>query len=479
MKLNDNLEKKIPPIFHLNEKNIETILNSYLYIEQNNKDIYGEVFTPSYLIKDMLSQIPKHVWRDPNLKWLDPASGIGNFFLIVFLKLNEGLKSKIKNEKERKNHIINNMLYMVELNTKNVKTIKQIYGKNVNIYSGSFLQEQWKNDFNIKQFDIIIGNPPYNKEQKYNHKKGGGDTLWQSFIKQSLDYLKYNGYLVFVHPTSWRKPQSEYTKSKGLFHLMTNQNHMLYLEMHNKRDGMKTFNVQTRYDWYIIQKKRNILNSKLIKNTRENKNTRRYRINNKNTRKRTTNVLKEQQNRITIIKDEKGILHRMDLTKYNFLPNYNIKNILKLFYQEPLQKDNIIYSRTQFGTDREYVSKYKTKQFKYPLIHSTANTSQSIYYSNTKTPNIKHLIPMFGVKKVIYGETGGKPINDYKGEYGMTQGSFGIKIKNKLEGELIVKAIQHPYFKDILNAMSYGNFRIDWRIFLYIKPDWYKNINNY
>jgi hypothetical protein len=40
---------------------------------------YGEVFTPDFLIKDMLSKLPKNVWRNPNLKWLDNSCGSGNF----------------------------------------------------------------------------------------------------------------------------------------------------------------------------------------------------------------------------------------------------------------------------------------------------------------------------------------------------------------------------------------------------------------
>ena len=33
----------------------------------------------------MLKLLPKSVWKNPNLKWLDTGSGIGSFFVIVFL----------------------------------------------------------------------------------------------------------------------------------------------------------------------------------------------------------------------------------------------------------------------------------------------------------------------------------------------------------------------------------------------------------
>lgn len=55
------------------------------------------------------------------------------------------------------------------------------------------------------KFDVIIGNPPYNKG---GVGKGGG-VLWKDFIHNSLDCLNENGYLCFVHPLGWRKPFKE------------------------------------------------------------------------------------------------------------------------------------------------------------------------------------------------------------------------------------------------------------------------------
>ena len=41
----------------------------------------------------MFDHIPKDVWKDPNLKWLDFANGIGNFPVIAYYKLFDSLKS--------------------------------------------------------------------------------------------------------------------------------------------------------------------------------------------------------------------------------------------------------------------------------------------------------------------------------------------------------------------------------------------------
>ena len=53
-------------------------------------------------------------------------------------------------------HIINNMLHMVELNPKHIPLVYDIF-KTPNLYEGDYLS--WNPD---KQFDIIIGNPPFN-----------------------------------------------------------------------------------------------------------------------------------------------------------------------------------------------------------------------------------------------------------------------------------------------------------------------------
>ena len=56
---------------------------------------------------------------------------------------------------------------LVNLNKKNCFVIKQIFNINneykLNLYQGDTLNIKTKT-FNIKKFDIIIGNPPYNTE---------------------------------------------------------------------------------------------------------------------------------------------------------------------------------------------------------------------------------------------------------------------------------------------------------------------------
>ena len=74
--------------------------------ETGEKDKLGEVFTPQKLIEEMMDKLPPRVWKDPNLKWLDPANGIGNFPMVVYTRLMEGLKETISDKSRRSNHIL-------------------------------------------------------------------------------------------------------------------------------------------------------------------------------------------------------------------------------------------------------------------------------------------------------------------------------------------------------------------------------------
>jgi hypothetical protein len=124
---------------------------------------------------------------------------MGNFPIAVYLRLMEGLKEKIVDNKKRKKHILENMLYMCELNKKNVLICSQIFDINnqykLNIYEGDSLKLNYNEQFGIEQFDIIVGNPPY---QEVNAT--GDNKLYLDFTKLCLNILKNNKYLLFITP---------------------------------------------------------------------------------------------------------------------------------------------------------------------------------------------------------------------------------------------------------------------------------------
>jgi len=198
-----------------NPKELLELINDCLKPKEVEKKENGEVFTPMILVNEMLDKLPKEVWKNKNLKWLDPCCGMGNFPIAVYLRLIEGLKDEMKDIKERKKHILENMLIMSKLNKKNVLVCKQIFDINneykLNIYEGDSLKVDYNQEFKIKEFDIIIGNPPYNA----SGTKASGNTIWQLFANNSIKLLKNNGYICFLHPNGWIKPNTVHSTQKN------------------------------------------------------------------------------------------------------------------------------------------------------------------------------------------------------------------------------------------------------------------------
>jgi hypothetical protein len=417
-------------------------------VRKEEKNKFGEVFTPNMLIKDMLDKLPKELWGDPTKKWLDPATGFANFPIMVYEGLMEGLAEHpdFTDSAVRSEHIIKRMLYMVEYNKDSCKIIREIFGTAANLFCGSFLEPIIFPD-RTTQFDVIVGNPPFNADQTHEGKKGGGSNLWPEFVNKSLDILSPGGYLLFVHPALWRKPPSD--RARTLFDKMVHDNHMLYLEIHSKPDGFRDFGVQTRYDYYVIQKRQPIPSKDF-----------------------------------TVVKDQIGQEHpSIDLSRWRFLPNHSFELIEPLLSDK--KEDYVIFSRGQYGSDKDWVISDEKKreniekdseyhEFKFPLVHSTTLNGPKIYWSKRMNDDCKDCKKMFGVPKLIFGESGiNTVIIDDKGENGVTQGAMAIKISGRGEGEIMKRVIESVEFHRILDAMSFSNFRIDWRMFLYFRPNFY------
>ncbi len=242
-----------------NPKELLELINDCLKPKTIEKQQFGEVFTPMKIVNEMLDKLPKEVWTNKSLKWFDPASGMGNFPIAVYLRLMEGLKTEIKNDKTRKKHILENMLYMCELNKKNVFICRQIFDINneykLNLYGGDTLEFNPFETFKIKQFDIIIGNPPYNKGGIRSHTgKYLGDkneTIWTKFIEKSFEWLKPNGYLTFINPLSWLK------KSHSLHYVML-EKHIIWIKLWDNIKSLATINGKIPISIYVLQNKLNI-----------------------------------------------------------------------------------------------------------------------------------------------------------------------------------------------------------------------------
>jgi hypothetical protein len=414
-----------------NKKELSNIIDTYLIPQELEKKTNAEVSTPFQLRKEMLNKIPIDFWKSIH-KVFEPCSGKSGFILDIIDRFMNGLKEIIPNENERYKKIVEECLYFSDINATNIFISKLLINPsnkyNINYNEGDTLNLNIKEKWNIKGFDMVIGNPPYNS----SGNTGTGNTIWQDFTKLSLNkWILKNGYLVYVHPPGWRKPNTEKGKYYGLYELMTKKNQMIYLSIHDIKDGLKTFKCGTRYDWYIIEK----------------------RINYKN----------------TIINDEKGVLLEIDMNKFDWLPNYNINIIEKIITNNNSEKCEIIYNRSNYGSDKKNTSNKKNNEYKFPIVHTIPLSGVRYIYSNS------NLNGHFHISKVIFGDNGlNDVIIDMEGEYGMSENSMAIKVDDIEEAQNIKKCLLSNNFKNFIKSCIIGNFRIDWRLFTYFRKDFWK-----
>jgi hypothetical protein len=86
----------------------------------NRIKLNGEVFTPGVLVHKMLNRINLNVWLDHQKTWLEPSCGDGNFLVAVHNKLMNSLSKWQPGDFKRHQHIIENMLYGIDLMQDNV-----------------------------------------------------------------------------------------------------------------------------------------------------------------------------------------------------------------------------------------------------------------------------------------------------------------------------------------------------------------------
>jgi hypothetical protein len=423
-------------ISSMTEEEIKQKIEQLLVINDSNKNKLGEVFTPPQIIDNLLDELPKSIWSNPNIRILDPANGIGNILMLVYLRFMKGLEKWELNKTKRSFHIIKNILFMTEINPKNIAISKKIFGKNANICKCDFLNDSQRlacfEKFGINTFNIILGNPPFQKEKITSDFRQGSHRspiLWDKFIKTSLGALKEKGFLCFITPSGWRKPENE------LYNLMTKQNHLKFLRIYGETESRHLLKVAQRVDSYII-----------IKDFQTNKKTK--------------------------IIDEMGKTWNFDISRWQFLPNYEYNIIKKLITSDKEKGIRVIYSSIDYDTRQPYMrNKKKDSQgFIHPVIHSMNSDGIEYWYSKSKERE-----GMFGVPKIILSLGRYQyPINDSDGKYAMSQIAFGLPTHTKKEGEEMLRAIQSEKFAEIIKATKWGAFQTEWKMFQYFKPDFYK-----
>jgi hypothetical protein len=397
-------------------KELLELINSSLKPKREEKKKFGEVFTPMELVNEMLDKLDecykkehkKSIFEEKDFKWFDPANGMGNFPVAIYMRLNESLKSQIPNDKERKKHIIENMLYMSELNKKNCLITKQIFNMNneykLNLYEGDSLKLDVKKEFDVDKFDVIVGNPPYQKNYENNNSRVGGSSLWSEFINYSFPLLKNNGLFMFINPCSWMTGGTN-KQSGNILNGIFKANTLLYL---NIEECSKYFNVGSTFSYYIIKKsKENI----------------------------SFNCICKYKSKIY-----KSLINQEQFRELNVIPKLFTNNTISIIHKVENKDEN----KFNFERNRELDSSSRKDRFKvngkYEVKHKVVDIRKSDYLQESCMNKHKVIISMPGYIKAEY---------DYKS--GCSDATLYFIQENKDNCLKIVNILNHPLYKFIIN----------------------------
>lgn len=202
--------------------------------------ILGQVFTPNWIIKEILNLVGYNDESVLDKYILEPSSGDGAFLLEIVERYINICISKNIDTLEIKGRL-EKYIYGVELDkveyTKSIKNLnnlvnaKLLINEHVNwkIYNQNTL-DFYKNY--VGYFDFIVGNPPYIRIHNLDSKtkeilqqdflfSEGTIDIYLSFFEMGLKMLKKEGFLGYITPNSYLHNSSyslfrEYLKNEKI-----------------------------------------------------------------------------------------------------------------------------------------------------------------------------------------------------------------------------------------------------------------------
>lgn len=257
---------------------------------------------------------------------------------------------------------------------------------------------------------MIFGNPPY---QPASDGKKGGKSLWPVFVKRSMTQLQDKGFLVFVHPSLWRKPENE------LHDLMFGMQ-FHYLSIHSSQEGTKMFQAATRFDWYVLQHTPSVSPTRVRFDDG------------------SESMLMIQPSLPFIMNHGNDVMEKMRHRSVGFL-----------------KTEMMMEGHTQ----RDYISKVKQDSHPFPIINSSSDRRGINLVWSSKALSHQY------VPKVIFSNGGVvQPFYD-PGRFGTTQGGIYIGVSSEEEGLHIVRYLKSTLLSYLVAASKWSNFETNKQIF--------------
>lgn len=176
-----------------------SLLQKYTGISKYSK---SEVITPQWVVSDMVDLLPQEVFN-PDATFFDPAVKSGRFLIEIYHRLmnSKQMKQAFPNEQDRHKHIIENQLYGFATSPTAATVVrKALYDDplstgNIRFTSDRMTNERVQGAFSNMRFDVVIGNPPYNK---------GMDL---DFVNKGFEMSKQ--YTVMITPAKWQTAEAD------------------------------------------------------------------------------------------------------------------------------------------------------------------------------------------------------------------------------------------------------------------------------
>jgi hypothetical protein len=254
--------------------------------------------------------------------------------------------------------------------------------------------------------------------------------IWHLFVEKSLDILADGGYLVMVHPSGWRNVSGVFKETQN----QLKKRKMLYLEIHSRGDGFRTFGAGTRYEFYCIE---NIPND----------------------------------NFKTKIKGQDGKITYINISELQFIPNAMINEILDLVAKNNENTVEILRN-SSYHHQRTHMKREQTKENIYPCVYTISKSGViSLFYSSIKNKGHFDIPKMiFSNNESIYAGS----IIDYNGEYGLTEFSFGI-IDDVENLDNIKKAFDSKIFREMMKYCEISTNSINAKVIAIFRKNFYKD----